>query len=145
MNYICPLCSVDPLCHSLTKIKETDSKVFFYSCPAEAKLYFDSKSIIEHYTGILSEIPINKKWVWIFDSKDFNFNHFIQFNVGFELAKLISSKFSDNLFKIVIINPTIYINLTYKSIKPFLSDNVNNKITFEYKNDNIDSIINKFI
>lgn len=145
MNYICPLCSIDPSCHSLTKIEETESKIFFYSCPSEAKLYFDSKSIIDHYNGVLSEIPKNKKWIWIFDSKDFNFNHFIQFNVGFELAKLITSKFSDNLLKIIIINPTIYINFTYKSIKMFLSDDVNNKITFETKYDNIDSIINKFI
>jgi hypothetical protein len=145
MNYTCPLCSVDPLCHSLTKIEETDTKIFFYSCPSEAKLYFDSKSIIDHYIGVLSEIPHNKKWIWIFDSKDFNLNHFIQFNVGFELANLITSKFSDNLIKIIIINPTVYINFTYKSIKPFLSDNVNNKIAFEYKYENIDSIINKFI
>jgi len=145
MNYICPLCSIDPSCHSLTKIEETESKIFFYSCPSEAKLYFDSKSIIDHYNGVLSEIPKSKKWIWIFDSKDFNFNHFIQFNVGFELAKLITSKFSDNLLKIIIINPTIYINFTYKSIKMFLSDDVNNKIIYEYKYDNIDSIINKFI
>ena len=145
MNYICPLCSLDPLSHSLSKIEETESKIFFYSCPAQAKLYFDSKSVIEHYDGVLSEIPKTKKWVWIFDSKDFNFNHFIQFNVGFELAKLITSKFSDNLLKIIIINPTIYINLTYKSIKMFLNDDVNNKIVFEYKYDNIDSLINKFM
>jgi hypothetical protein len=145
MNYTCPLCSIDPSSHSLTKIEETDSKIFFYSCPAQAKLYFDSNGIINHYNGILSEMPKNKKWIWIFDSKDFNFNHFIQFNVGFELAKLITSKFSDNLLKIIIINPTIYINFTYKSIKMFLSDDVNNKITFEYNYENIDSIINKFI
>jgi hypothetical protein len=145
MNYICPLCSIDPSCHSLTKIKETNSKIFFYSCPAEAKLYFDSKSIIDHYTGVLSEIPTNKEWIWIFDSKNFNFNHFVQFNVGFELAKLITSQFSNNLFKIIIINPTIYINFTYKSIKPFLSDIVNDKITFEFKDENINYIINKFI
>jgi hypothetical protein len=145
MNYTCPLCSVDPLCHSITKIKETETEIFFYSCPAEAKLYFDSKSIIDHYNGVLSEIPSNKKWIWIFDSKDFNFNHFIQLNVGFELAKLITSKFSNNLLKIIVINPTIYINFTYKSIKQFLSDDVNNKIAFDYKYENIDSTINKFI
>jgi len=145
MNYICPLCSIDPSSHSLSKIRETESKIFFYSCPAAAKLYFDSDGIVNHYNGMLSEIPKNKKWIWICDSKDFNFNHFIQINVGFELAKLITSKFSDNLLKIIIINPTIYITLAYKSIKIFLSDDVNNKITFEKECDKIDSIVNKFM
>jgi len=145
MNYICPLCSIDPSSHSLSKIRETESKIFFYSCLAAAKLYFDSDGIVNHYNGMLSEIPKNKKWIWICDSKDFNFNHFIQINVGFELAKLITSKFSDNLLKIIIINPTIYITLAYKSIKIFLSDDVNNKITFEKECDKIDSIVNKFM
>lgn len=145
MNYICPLCSIDPSSHSLVCIKETDLFIFFYSCPSEAKLYFDSDGIINHYNGILSEIPKNKKWIWIFDSKNFIFTHFIQFNVGIELAKLITNKFSHNLEKIIIINPTMYIYLTYKSIKLFLNDYVNQTIIFDSKESDIHKIINKFI
>ena len=122
MTYVCPLCEIDPLNHSLNKLKETDEIIVFYSCASKAKLYYDCESIIKHYDGVLSEIPSNKKWVWIFDSLGFNFSHFIQIDVGISLAKLISSKFSNNLLKIIIINPTIYISFTYKLIIPFFGD-----------------------
>lgn len=145
MNYVCSLCSIDPSSHSLTKLKETDSKIYFYTCPSQAKLYFESESIINHYNGVLSEIPNNKMWILILDGKDFDFKHFIQFDVGIQLAKLITDKFSNNLYKIIIINPTIYINFTYNSIKIFLSNNVKDKIVFDYTSNNIDLIINKFI
>jgi len=145
MNYICPLCSIDPSSHSLVKIKETEAFIFFYSCPSDAKLYFDTDGIINHYNGILSEIPKNKKWIWIFNSKNFIFKHFAEFNVGIELAKLITNKFSHNLEKIIVINPTIYIYLTYKSIKLFLNDFINQTIVFDSKETNIHKIINKFI
>lgn len=130
MNYSCPLCRIDPSNHSLKKFKETENVIYYYSCPSEAKLYFDTNGIINHYNGVLSEIPKNKKWIWIFDSKDFGLKHFIQINLGIELAKLISSKFSHNLLKIIIINPTIYILSTYNILKPFLTKEVNNIIIF---------------
>lgn len=145
MNYVCSLCSIDPLSHSLTKLKETDSKICFYTCPSEAKLYFDSESIIHHYNGVLSEIPNNKMWILILDGKNFDFSHFIQFTVGIQLAKLITRKFSENLLKIIVINPTIYINFTYDSVKMFLSNNVKDKIIFDYKSNDIDLIINNFM
>lgn len=124
MSYVCPLCTIDPSNHSLTKVKETEQTIIFYSCPSQGKLYFDYEGIINHYDGILSEIPKNKKWVWILDSLDFNFKHFMQINVGIQLAKLISNKFSHNLLQIIIINPTIYTSLTHNAVKPFLSDRI---------------------
>jgi hypothetical protein len=90
MSYKCPFCAIDADSHSLVKIKETTSIVYFYTCPANAKLYYDMPSIINHYNGVLSEIPQDKYWIWIFDSSNFGFKHFIQFRVGIELAKLIS-------------------------------------------------------
>ena len=130
MSYICSLCTLDPLSHSLVKLKETKNIIIFYSCPSKAKLYFDCEGIINHYNGVLSEIPSNKKWIWIFDSINFHFKHFKQFDVGIELAKLISTKFSNNLLKIIIINPTIYISLTYNIVYPFLSKKINDTIEF---------------
>jgi hypothetical protein len=130
MSYICPLCAIDPLNHSLVKIKESNNILVFYSCPSQAKLYFDCKGIINHYDGVLSEVPENKKWIWIFDSKGFGFNHFSQINIGINLALLISNKFSHNLLNITIINPTIYTTFTYTALKPFLSEKVNNLISF---------------
>jgi hypothetical protein len=44
--------------------------------------------------------------------------------VAIELAKLISNKFSKNLKKIIIINPTFYITITHKMIMPFLNNKV---------------------
>jgi hypothetical protein len=147
MSYICPLCTIDPSNHSLVKLKENDKLVIFYSCPSQAKLYFDCQGIINHYNGILSEIPENKKWIWIFDSLEFNFNHFMQVNVGIQLAKLITNKFSNNLLNIIIINPTIYTSLTYNAVKPFLSDKINKLIIFNSKYKNINEILsdNAFI
>lgn len=140
MTYICPLCLIDPSNHSLKIIKEVNNIIYFYSCPSDAKLYFDTNGIISHYNGMLSEIPENKKWIWIFDSKKFEFKHFIQINLAIELAKLISGKFSKNLLKIIIINPTIYILSTYNILKPFITKEVNNIVIF--KNSITDNDIN---
>jgi len=145
MTYVCPLCSIDPSNHSLSIIKKTDDVIFLYACPSDAKLYFDCNGIINHYNGVLSEIPKNKKWIWIFDSKNFNFNHFIQFDVAIQLAKLITSNFSQNLSKIIIINQTAYISLTYKLIKPFLNDKVKDTIIFDTTVNNVNEAINNFI
>jgi hypothetical protein len=141
MNYCCPLCTIDPSNHSLVKLKETDNIVIFYSCPSKAKLYFDCEGIINHYEGVLSEINHSKKWIWIFDSYGFNFNHFMQINVGIQLAKLITNKFSHNLLNIIILNPTIYVSLTHNSIKHFLSERVNKVIIFNHKYKNINDIL----
>ena len=54
----------------------------------------------------------------------FGFNHFLQIEVATELSKLISSKFSKNLEKIIIINPSGYVSAVYAIVKPFLNDKV---------------------
>jgi hypothetical protein len=141
MSYCCPLCTIDPSNHSLIKLKETDNIVIFYSCPSKAKLYFDCEGIINHYEGVLSEINHSKKWIWIFDSYGFNFYHYMQINVGIQLAKLITSKFANNLLNIIIINPTIYISLTYNAIKHFLNERVNQVIVFNHKYKNVNDIL----
>ena len=82
------------------------------------------KGIVNHYDGVLSEMAENKEWVWIFDSLGFSFIHATQTNVAIELANLISNKFSKNLKKIIIINPTFYITIIHKMIIPFLNNKV---------------------
>lgn len=132
MKYTCPFCTLDPLSHSLMEITESNNTLYYYTCPSKAKLYFDAKSILNHYDGVLSEIPENKQWVWIFDSADFNMKHFLQIEVGIELAKLISSKFSENLQKIIIINPNIYISSVYNLIHPFMNEKLTSIIELNY-------------
>jgi hypothetical protein len=141
MNYNCPICCVDPSSHSLVIYKEINNIIYLYTCPSESKLYFDTKGIIIHYDGILSQIPEDKKWVWVIDSKYYSFKHFIEFNVGIELLKLISSKFSKNLLNIIVINPTIYIKYAYNFLTPFLSKELKKLIIFNTECKNIEKII----
>jgi hypothetical protein len=133
MQYTCPLCKVQPSSHSLTKLLEKKGIIYYYTCPSQAILYYDAKGIIDHYDGVLSEMPENKEWVWIFDSLGFSLMHAIQTNVAIELAKLISNKFSKNLKKIIIINPTFYIKITHTMLMPFLNNKVKDIIEINYE------------
>jgi hypothetical protein len=141
MSYECPLCKLQPFSHSLTKLSEKKGIIYYYTCPSQATLYYDAKSIIDHYDGELSEMPENREWIWIFDSLDFTLKHAIQTNVAVELAKLISNKFSKNLKKIIIINPTFYIKITHKILIPFLNEKVKNIIEMNYENNKPEEII----
>ena len=133
MPYTCPICNLLPSSHSLTKMIEKKGIIYYYTRPSQAILYYDVKGIINHYDGVLSEIPENKEWVWIFDSLDFSIMHAMQTNVAIQLANLISSKFSKNLKKIIIINPTFYISITHKLIMPFLNNRVKEVIEINYE------------
>ena len=141
MEYMCPLCKLVPSSHSLTKLLEKNGIIYYYTCPSQAILYYDVKSIINHYDGVLSEIPENKEWVWIFDSLDFSIIHAMQINVAIEVSKLISNKFCKNLKKIIIINPTSYIKITHKIILPFLNNKVKDMIEINNESKYAEEII----
>ena len=141
MTYTCPLCKLRPFSHSLTKLLEKKGIIYYYTCPAQAILYYDVEGIVNHYDGVLSEIPENKEWIWIFDSLGFGLIHALQTNVAIGIAKLISNKFSKNLKKIIIINPTFYITMTHKMIMPFLNETVRNMIEINYENTTSQEII----
>ena len=141
MHYTCPLCKIMPSSHSLTKVLEKKGIIYYYTCPSQAKLYYDVKGIINHYDGVLSEMPENKEWVWIFDSLDFTIKHATQTDVAIELAKLITNKFSSNLKKIIIINPTFYITITHKMLMPFLNNKVRDIIEINYEIKRVEEII----
>jgi hypothetical protein len=133
MSYICPLCKLQPLSHSLTKLSEKNGIIYYYTCPSQAILYYDVEGILNHYDGVLSEIPKDKEWIWIFDSFGFNLTHALQINVAVEIAKLITNKFSTNLKKIIIINPTFYITMTHNVVMPFLNETIKNIIKIDYE------------
>jgi len=143
MHYKCPLCELLPSSHSLTKVLEKKGIIYYYTCPSQAILYYDVKGIISHYEGVLSEIPENKEWVWIFDSLGFSIKHAMQPRVAIELAQLISTKFSHNLKKIIIINPTFYTTITHKMILPFLNNKVRDIIEINYKSTCAEEVFNK--
>jgi hypothetical protein len=121
----------------LTNFLEKDDTLYFYTCPAKAKLCFDTTSIINHYDGVLSEIPENKNWIWVLDTMSFGLNHFLQIEVAIELSKLISSKFK-NLKKIIIINPTHYVLSIYAIVKSFLNDRIKSIIEINYEIKSVD-------
>ena len=68
--------------------------------------------------------------------------HAMEINVAIELAKLISNKFSENLKKIIIINPTFYIQIIHKMILPFLNNKVKDIIEINYETKCVEEIIN---
>jgi len=119
--YTCPLCAIDPSSHSLIKMAEKNGILYYYTCPAKATMY-DVKGIMNHYDGVLSKIPKDKKWVWIVDGEGFGFTHAMQVNVAIELAQFISK--CSTLKKIIIINPTFYITMIHKIVMPFLNLNI---------------------
>jgi hypothetical protein len=143
MKYTCPLCELMPSSHSFTKLLERKGIIYYYTCPAQAILYYDVKGIINHFDGVLSDMPEHKEWVWIFDSLDFSFSHAIQINVAIELAKLISNKFSKTLKKIIIINPTFYITTTYLLVMPFLNNKVKEIIELNYELKTAEEVLTK--
>uniref|UniRef100_A0A6C0BBQ7 CRAL-TRIO domain-containing protein n=1 Tax=viral metagenome TaxID=1070528 RepID=A0A6C0BBQ7_9ZZZZ len=141
MKYECSICKLVPSSHSLTKILERKGILYYYTCPAQATLYYDVKGIVNHYDGVLSETPENKEWVWIFDSLGFNITHAMETTVAIELANLISNKFSKNLKKIIIINPTFYISITHKIIMPFLNSKVRDIIEINYESRSAEEVL----
>lgn len=141
MSYVCPLCKIMPSSHSLTKVLEKKGIIYYYTCPSQAILYYDVEGIVNHYNGVLSEMPKNKEWVWIFDSLDFSLIHATQTSVAIELAKLISNKFSKNLKKIIIINPTFYITITHKIIMPFLNTKIRDIIEINHESKRVEDVI----
>ena len=140
MPYTCPICKILPSSHSLTQVFEKKGIIYYYTCPSQAILYYDVNGIINHYDGVLSEMPENKEWVWIFDSLGFTIKHATQTRVAIELAKLISNKFSKNLKKIIIINPTFYITATHNLITPFLNNKVRDIIEINYETKHAEEI-----
>ena len=56
----------------------------------------------------------------------------MQREVAIELIKLISSNFSKNLKKIIIINSTIYLSCIYHLMNPFLIEEIKSIIEMNY-------------
>lgn len=119
MPYICPFCQILPSSHSLKQVFERNGVLYYYTCPSQARMYYDAPSIIHHYKGVLNEIPETQEWVWIFDSEGFHFEHAIQTTVAIELSRLLST--FTNLKKIIIIHPTFYVKAVYHLVMPFLN------------------------
>ena len=129
MEHICKTCHEDSTSHSFSKLCEIKGVSVFYTKPADATKYTDTEGILAHYDNML-KCNGDKPWTWIFDSAGFGMKHALEINTGIGIAKLITSKYSKNLQKIIVKNPTWHIKLMYTFVSPFLSTKVNSMIEF---------------
>jgi hypothetical protein len=106
-----------------------EDTVIMYTKPADASRYWDRDGIIVHYDNVLSKIE--KKWMWIFDADGFSYKHIIEIDVATSLARLISSKYSESLQKIIIINPSFVVTIMLNIVKPFLSKKIQSLIVID--------------
>lgn len=139
MPYTCKICDNDPSSHSLKNIGIIDNITYYYTCPAKATKYNDVVGITEHYDGVLSENT--NRWIWVFDCNKFSAKHLLEINVGIQLAKLISTKFSSTLDSIIIINPTWHILVVMRIVKPFLNSHMKSIIKISGKIDTLSKIL----
>jgi hypothetical protein len=116
----CPVCALDPTSHSLKRLdNDDDGTIVMYTKPAEATCYWDCDGILLHYDIVLSQIQ--GEWIWIFDADGFSMKHMMEFDVATSLARLISTKYSERLQKIIIKNPAPIVELVIMVIRPFLN------------------------
>jgi hypothetical protein len=119
----CPICALDPTSHSLKRLENLeDGTVVMYTKPAEATRYWDRDGILVHYDTVLSQI--SGDWIWIFDAEGFSVKHVFEIGVATSLARLISSKYSERLRKIIITNPSPIVELVIIIVKPFLNKRI---------------------
>ena len=138
MPYTCKICDNDPSSHSLKNIGTIDNITYYYTCPAKATKYNDVVGITEHYDGVLSENT--NRWIWVFDCNKFSAKHLLEINVGIQLAKLISTKFSSTLDSIIIIKPTWHILVVMRIVNPFLNSHMKSIIKISGKIDTLSKI-----
>lgn len=116
----CPICAVDPKSHSLKRLENlNDGTVVMYTKPANATRYWDRDGILFHYDNSLSQI--SGDWIWVFDAEGFSAKHMFEIDVATSLARLISSKYSERLRKIIIANPSPIVEFVVIIVKPFLN------------------------
>jgi hypothetical protein len=116
----CPVCAIDPTSHSLKRLENLeDGTVVMYTKPADATRYWDRDGILFHYDSVLSQI--SGDWVWVFDADGFSAKHMFEIDVATSLARLISSKYSERLRKIIIKNPSPIVEFVIVIVKPFLN------------------------
>jgi hypothetical protein len=116
----CPVCALDATSHSLKRLENLeDGTVVMYTKPADATRYWDRDGILFHYDSVLSQI--SGDWVWVFDADGFSAKHMFEIDVATSLARLISSKYSERLRKIIIKNPSPIVEFVIIIVKPFLN------------------------
>lgn len=118
---------MDPTCFSFKKISEKNGVSIYYTNPAKGKQSVDSNEISEFYENAIKKI-YHKKWIWIFDSYEYDLAYGLDIKSGIEFTNLLINKYGDNLLEIKIINPIIPIKLILKAAMPFIDKAITDRI-----------------
>ena len=134
MKELCEICAREPYSHSFRPIHDTSNVCVFYTCIANAKKYDDEDGIVQHYDAYLN--AFDKEWIWLLDCKGLSAKHLVCHKVGIRLCELLYGDrgYEKRLKKIVIVNPDIYVRMLYTIMWPFLTENTNDKVIFDYDN-----------
>jgi len=128
MPFICKICEKCPTSHSLVTLDETEEQNIYYTCPSSATNN-NTAGIVAHYDGVLGELN-GKKWIWVLDLKGFKMQNFMEIGNGIALSKLINTKYSEHLQKIIVVNPNSFTSAIFNMVKPFLSERVQSLVIF---------------
>tara|TARA_A100001015_G_C14791168_1_gene633135 strand:+ start:419 stop:808 length:390 start_codon:yes stop_codon:yes gene_type:complete len=124
---MCEICIREPGSHSFEFIRQENNINYYYTCPAKATKYWDTKGILNHYREVLNNNN-NAPWIWIFDGSGFGLKHSLKIDTALGLIQLLKEDYGNSLIEIHIINPGIYIKSFYTLIHGFLNDNIVEKI-----------------
>jgi hypothetical protein len=126
MENICKTCYNDPGSHSFSLICKTDDDEYiFYTKFANAKLYADTKGIINHVNKYLSYINPDK-WIWIVDCVGFEFKHSLEIKTAIGLINII--KTFGKLEYMFITNSNMFFDTLFSVVKVIINDELKKKI-----------------
>jgi hypothetical protein len=133
MENICSICYNEPFSHSFSLICKTDDDVYiFYTKFANAKLYDDTKGILNHTNNYLSYINPNK-WIWIVDCIGFELKHSLQIKTALGLINII--KTFGKLKYMFVTNSNIFFEGLFKFVSSVFTEELKKKIFIFTKND----------
>ena len=118
---------MDPTTFSFRKISEKNGVSTYYTNPSKGKQSVDQDEIISFYTKAVDAIG-NKKWIWIFDSDNLDLRYGLELKTTIEFANVIVDKYLNNIIEVKIINPILPIRAMIKIAKPFIREDVRNRI-----------------
>ena len=125
MENICEICYNNPGSHSFSLICKTDDDEYiFYTKFANAKLYDDTKGILNHVRTYLSYINPDK-WIWIVDCVGFEFKHSLEIKTAFGLINIV--KTFGKLQYMFITNSNMFFDTLFSVVKVVINDELKKK------------------